>query len=117
VPLALQVSKALLGDLFAAKKSGKPLRGMGLCHINGPRPQLPANLTGEIVRDADFQVRKDQLRWLYRWIRLSEQAAFDSESSLQTFETGELLYPLLPRPESKAARYLLSCSCLVATHV
>jgi acyl-CoA oxidase len=60
--LLQQVSKALLGDLFAAKKSGKPLRGMGLCHINGPRSQLPHNLTGEIVRDADFQLALFRLR-------------------------------------------------------
>lgn len=52
----LQVSKALLGDYLAAQKKGKPMKGMGLEHINGPAPVIPEELNKNTLRDSKFQV-------------------------------------------------------------
>eukprot|EP00271_Cylindrocystis_brebissonii_P008928 TRINITY_DN23463_c0_g1_i1.p1 TRINITY_DN23463_c0_g1~~TRINITY_DN23463_c0_g1_i1.p1 ORF type:complete len:695 (-),score=132.58 TRINITY_DN23463_c0_g1_i1:105-2189(-) len=62
--LMQQVSKALLGDFIAAHKKGRPLKGMGLEHMNGPRPNLVegGDLTSAVLRSSDFQLTLFQLR-------------------------------------------------------
>lgn len=56
VEYVFQVSKALLADYLAAKKRGKPMKGMGLEHINGPAPVIPEELNRRTLRDSKFQV-------------------------------------------------------------
>jgi len=60
--LMQQVSKALLGDYLALKKKGKPMKGMGLEHINGTAPVIPDELPKSTLRDAEFQLALFQLR-------------------------------------------------------
>lgn len=60
--LMQQVSKALLADYLAAKQKGKPMKGMGLEHINGPAPVIPEELNKTTLRDPGFQLALLQLR-------------------------------------------------------
>eukprot|EP00850_Spirogloea_muscicola_P022010 SM000272S10277 [mRNA] locus=s272:131970:137418:- [translate_table: standard] len=60
--LMQQVSKAMLGDYFAAKKARKPIVGLGMEHVNGPRPQIPASLGSSQLRDPELQLLLFQLR-------------------------------------------------------
>jgi acyl-CoA oxidase len=60
--LMQQVSKALLADYMSATKRGKPIKGMGLEHINGPAPVIPEDLTRSVLRDSKFQLALFQLR-------------------------------------------------------
>jgi len=60
--LMQQVSKALLADYLAAKKKGKPMKGMGLEHINGAAPFIPQELNESTLRDSKFQLALFQLR-------------------------------------------------------
>lgn len=53
--LMQQVSKALLSEYIAAKRRQKPLKGLGLEHMNGSRPVIPENLTRNVVRNLQFQ--------------------------------------------------------------
>jgi acyl-CoA oxidase len=57
--LMQQVSKALLGDYFLARMKGRPMKGMGLEHLNGPPPVLPQSLNTTLLRDPTFQVSLD----------------------------------------------------------
>ncbi|KAJ4834015.1 Acyl-coenzyme A oxidase 3, peroxisomal [Turnera subulata] len=57
-----QVSKSLLADYEANKKRNKPFKGLGLEHLNGPSPVLPAQLTSTILRSSQFQVDAFRLR-------------------------------------------------------
>ncbi|KAG0576315.1 hypothetical protein KC19_5G071100 [Ceratodon purpureus] len=60
--LMQQVSKALLGDYFAARSKGKLMKGMGLEHLNGPRPVMSKELDSNVLRDSRFQLALLQLR-------------------------------------------------------
>ncbi|KAH8932954.1 hypothetical protein BDL97_18G006000 [Sphagnum fallax] len=60
--LMQQVSKALLGDYFAAQRKGKPLEGLGLEHMNGPSPVIPFVLDRNTLRNKNFQLALFQLR-------------------------------------------------------
>ncbi|XP_024366306.1 acyl-coenzyme A oxidase 3, peroxisomal [Physcomitrium patens] len=60
--LMQQVSKALLADYVSAKRRGKPLKGMGLEHINGSAPVVPEELNRSALRDSKFQLALFQLR-------------------------------------------------------
>jgi acyl-CoA oxidase len=61
--LMQQVSKALLAEYIAARKNGKPIKGMGLEHLNHPRPVLPhGRLTSLALRDPTFQLLLFRLR-------------------------------------------------------
>eukprot|EP00850_Spirogloea_muscicola_P002206 SM000008S22295 [mRNA] locus=s8:979861:985310:+ [translate_table: standard] len=60
--LMQQVSKAMLGDYFVAKKARKPIAGLGMEHMNGPRPQIPASLGSSQLRDPELQLVLFQLR-------------------------------------------------------
>lgn len=60
--LMQQVSKALLGDYMTANRKGKPLRGMGMEHVNGPSPVLPREFTRDVLRDGDFLLTLFRLR-------------------------------------------------------
>lgn len=51
-----QISKALLAEILAAKKRNKPIKGLGLEHLNGPAPVIPLQLTSSILRSTQFQV-------------------------------------------------------------
>ncbi|CAN4117564.1 unnamed protein product [Withania somnifera] len=53
--LMQQVSKALLGEYVAAKRSKKPFKGLGLEHMNNSRPIVPSQLTSHTMRLAQFQ--------------------------------------------------------------
>ena len=57
--LLQQVSKALLGDFIAARRKGVPMKGMGLEHLNGPRPVMSKELNSNMLRDFRFQVGLD----------------------------------------------------------
>ncbi|MFS8021197.1 putative acyl-CoA oxidase [Helianthus anomalus] len=53
--LMQQVSKALLAEFLAAKKRNKPIKGLGLEHLNKPVPIIPSHLTSSILRTTQFQ--------------------------------------------------------------
>ncbi|XP_078438670.1 acyl-coenzyme A oxidase 3, peroxisomal-like [Wolffia australiana] len=60
--LMQQVSKVLLSEYVVAQRRGKPFKGLGLEHMNGPRPVIPANLTSSVIRNAEFQIDLLRLR-------------------------------------------------------
>lgn len=53
--LMQQVSKALLSEYITAQKKKQPFKGLGLEHMNGPCPVIPANLTSFSLRSIEFQ--------------------------------------------------------------
>ncbi|XP_076931297.1 acyl-coenzyme A oxidase 3, peroxisomal-like [Bidens hawaiensis] len=53
--LMQQISKALLAEFLAAKKRNKPIKGLGLEHLNEPAPVIPTLLTSSALRTAQFQ--------------------------------------------------------------
>ncbi|KAK9074404.1 hypothetical protein SSX86_007002 [Deinandra increscens subsp. villosa] len=53
--LMQQISKALLAEFLAAKKRNKPIRGLGLEHLNKPAPIIPTQLTSSTLRTTQFQ--------------------------------------------------------------
>ncbi|CAH8339770.1 unnamed protein product [Eruca vesicaria subsp. sativa] len=53
--LMQQVSKALFAEYVSCKKRNKPFKGLGLEHMNIPRPVLPSQLTSSILRCSHFQ--------------------------------------------------------------
>ncbi|XP_058095758.1 acyl-coenzyme A oxidase 3, peroxisomal-like [Magnolia sinica] len=53
--LMQQVSKILLSEYIAAQKKKKPFKGLGLEHMNGPCPVIPAQLTSSDLRSSQFQ--------------------------------------------------------------
>eukprot|EP00475_Leptophrys_vorax_P021233 TRINITY_DN28959_c0_g1_i1.p1 TRINITY_DN28959_c0_g1~~TRINITY_DN28959_c0_g1_i1.p1 ORF type:complete len:697 (+),score=43.19 TRINITY_DN28959_c0_g1_i1:315-2405(+) len=62
VVLMQTVSKALLGDYLSARRKGKALQGLGLEHLNGPRPVVPTSASRAVLRDGDFLVALYRLR-------------------------------------------------------
>ncbi|CAN7065299.1 unnamed protein product [Brassica rapa subsp. trilocularis] len=53
--LMQQVSKALFAEYVSCKKRNKPFKGLGLEHMNSPRPVLPTQLTSSTLRCSHFQ--------------------------------------------------------------
>ncbi|KAI3744109.1 hypothetical protein L1987_57184 [Smallanthus sonchifolius] len=53
--LMQQISKALLKEIVAAKRRNKPVKGLGLEHLNKPEPIIPSHLTSSALRTAQFQ--------------------------------------------------------------
>lgn len=53
----VQVSKALLMEILAAKKRNKAIKGLGLEHLNKPAPIIPTQLTSSTLRTSQFQVK------------------------------------------------------------
>ncbi|KAI3719749.1 hypothetical protein L6452_20653 [Arctium lappa] len=53
--LMQQISKALLAEFLAAKKRNKPIKGLGLEHLNKPAPIIPSQLTSSTLRTTQFQ--------------------------------------------------------------
>ncbi|KAI3796374.1 hypothetical protein L1987_39044 [Smallanthus sonchifolius] len=53
--LMQQISKALLKEIVAAKRRNKPVKGLGLEHLNKPAPIIPPHLTSSALRTAQFQ--------------------------------------------------------------
>ncbi|KAJ9563680.1 hypothetical protein OSB04_008840 [Centaurea solstitialis] len=53
--LMQQISKALLAEFLAAKKRNKPIKGLGLEHLNKPAPIIPSKLTSSTLRTTRFQ--------------------------------------------------------------
>ncbi|KAI7734247.1 hypothetical protein M8C21_011560 [Ambrosia artemisiifolia] len=53
--LMQQISKALLKEISAAKRRNKPVKGLGLEHLNKPAPIIPSRLTSSTLRTAQFQ--------------------------------------------------------------
>ncbi|KAG7645300.1 Acyl-CoA oxidase C-terminal [Arabidopsis thaliana x Arabidopsis arenosa] len=53
--LMQQVSKALFAEYVSCKKRNKPFKGLGLEHMNSPRPVLPTQLTSSTLRCSQFQ--------------------------------------------------------------
>lgn len=60
--LMQQVSKALFSEYSAARKKQKPLRGLGLEHMNNNRPIIPAILDSSTLRNIEFQMDIFHLR-------------------------------------------------------
>ncbi|CAM6085229.1 unnamed protein product [Calypogeia fissa] len=60
--LMQQVSKALLADYFSALKRKKPIKSIGLEHMNKPPLIVPARLDSSTLRNPEFQVALLQLR-------------------------------------------------------
>ncbi|KAF8083170.1 hypothetical protein N665_0790s0031 [Sinapis alba] len=60
--LMQQVSKALFAEYVSCKKRNKPFKGLGLEHMNGPRPVLPTQLTSSTLRCSHFQKNAFSLR-------------------------------------------------------
>nr|XP_017241863.1 PREDICTED: acyl-coenzyme A oxidase 3, peroxisomal-like isoform X3 [Daucus carota subsp. sativus] len=54
--LMQQVSKALLSEFVSARKKKRPLKGLGLEHMNKPCPVIPSKLTSSALRSIDFQI-------------------------------------------------------------
>ena len=54
--MSTQISKALLAEFLAAKKRNKPIKGLGLEHLNKPAPIIPSQLTSSTLRTTQFQV-------------------------------------------------------------
>lgn len=54
--MQVQISKALLMEILGAKKQNKPIKGLGLEHLNKPAPIIPTHLTSSSLRTAQFQV-------------------------------------------------------------
>ncbi|VFQ64461.1 unnamed protein product [Cuscuta campestris] len=53
--LMQQVSKALLAEYVAAKRTNKPFKGLGLEHMNESSPVIPLQLTSDSLRSTRFQ--------------------------------------------------------------
>ncbi|KAH0905772.1 hypothetical protein HID58_037599 [Brassica napus] len=53
--LMQQVSKSLFAEYVSCKKRNKPFKGLGLEHMNSPRPVLPTQLTSSTLRCSHFQ--------------------------------------------------------------
>ena len=60
--MSLQVSKALLADYIAAQRKGRPMKGLGLEHMNSSRPVIPEELKSNLLRDPSIQVQFITLR-------------------------------------------------------
>lgn len=60
--LMQQVSKALFAEYVSCKKRNKPFKGLGLEHMNSPRPVLPTQLTSSTLRCSQFQTNVFCLR-------------------------------------------------------
>lgn len=60
--MSLQVSKALLADYIAAQRKGKPMKGLGLEHMNSSCPVIPEELKSHLLRDPSIQVQFITLR-------------------------------------------------------
>ncbi|KAG9446839.1 hypothetical protein H6P81_012967 [Aristolochia fimbriata] len=60
--LMQQVSKILLAEYTMALKKEMPLKGLGLEHMNGPRPIIPGQLTMSTLRSSQFQIDIFRLR-------------------------------------------------------
>lgn len=60
--LMQQVSKALFAEYVSCKKRNKPFKGLGLEHMNSPRPVLPSQLTSPTLRCSQFQTNVFCLR-------------------------------------------------------
>ncbi|XP_076938459.1 acyl-coenzyme A oxidase 3, peroxisomal-like [Bidens hawaiensis] len=60
--LMQQISKALLAEFLAAKKRNKPIKGLGLEHLNEHAPVIPTRLTSSTLRIAQFQTDIFRLR-------------------------------------------------------
>ncbi|XP_065875944.1 acyl-coenzyme A oxidase 3, peroxisomal-like [Euphorbia lathyris] len=60
--LLQQVSKALFSEYVGAKKKNKPFKGLGLEHLNKPRPLIPSHLTSTMLRCSQFQLDAFRLR-------------------------------------------------------
>lgn len=52
----MQVSKALLAEYATAKRRNKPIKELGLDHMNKSPPAIPSELTDFTLRSAQFQV-------------------------------------------------------------
>ena len=50
------MSKALFAEYVSCKKRETPFKGLGLEHMNSPRPVLPTQLTSSALRCSHFQV-------------------------------------------------------------
>ncbi|KAG2324078.1 hypothetical protein Bca52824_006806 [Brassica carinata] len=57
-----QVSKALFSEYVSCKKRNKPFKGLGLEHMNSPRPVLPTQLTSSTLRCSQFQKNAFSIR-------------------------------------------------------
>ncbi|KAG0599354.1 hypothetical protein M758_12G146000 [Ceratodon purpureus] len=92
--LMQQVSKALLGDYFLARMKGRPMKGMGLEHLNGPPPVLPKDLKSAVLRDPIFQLSLFQLKERGLLERLDEQVKTLIASGKSTTEALMMSYQL-----------------------
>lgn len=94
--LMQQVSKALIAEYIAAQKRKKPFKGLGLEHMNDPRPIIPAELTSSILRSINFQMDIFFLRerdLLHRFASAVSQLQAQGESKenafMLTYQTAE----------------------------
>ncbi|KAI3866020.1 hypothetical protein MKX03_016372 [Papaver bracteatum] len=86
--LMQQVSKALVAEYIAAQKMKKPFKGLGLEHMNGPCPAIPAQLTSSILRSTNFQMDIFCLRerdLLHRFASEVSQLQAQGESKVNAF--------------------------------
>ncbi|CAN6883782.1 unnamed protein product, partial [Brassica oleracea] len=60
--LMQQVSKALFAEYVSCKKRETPFKGLGLEHMNSPRPVLPTQLTSSALRCSHFQKNAFSIR-------------------------------------------------------
>ncbi|KAH7425616.1 hypothetical protein KP509_11G062900 [Ceratopteris richardii] len=60
--LMQQVSKALIGEYFAAKRKGTPLVAFGLKHVNATNASIQTLQNSSALQNKDFQISLFQLR-------------------------------------------------------
>ncbi|KAK1412129.1 hypothetical protein QVD17_33127 [Tagetes erecta] len=86
--LMQQISKALLAEFLAAKKRNKPIKGLGLEHLNKPAPVIPTQLTSSTLRTSQFQTDIFRLRerdLLHRFVTEVSQRQAQGESKEHIF--------------------------------
>eukprot|EP01018_Ginkgo_biloba_P000656 Gb_13273 [translate_table: standard] len=104
--LMQQVSKALLGEYSAARKKGKPLKGLGLEHINDSCPVIPAVLNTFVLRSVKFQIDIFHLRerdLLERLATEVSQLVLEGETKTSAFNLSHELAVDLGRAFSQRA--------------
>ncbi|BBN04025.1 acyl-CoA oxidase [Marchantia polymorpha subsp. ruderalis] len=92
--LMQQVSKALLADYFSSLKRKKPVKSVGLDHMNAPRPIIPAKFTSDLLRNSKFQLALFQLRERDLLERLAEDVTQRVSRGVSPAEAANQSYQL-----------------------
>eukprot|EP00897_Mesotaenium_endlicherianum_P007553 jgi/Mesen1/6826/ME000035S06196 len=92
--LMQQVSKAMLADYMGAQRRGKPLKGMGLEHMNEACPSLPSTFDRSTLRSSNVQLNLFRLRERNLLERLARHVASLQQSGRSLAEASNESYQL-----------------------